>query len=237
MKLAGRLGQPATVSLLCILWYAAGAGAQTVSPVVVEYEGRAEGRIELVNGTIHPMNVVLEPRSFGMSEDGRIELRPLDAGITLELSAMSFRIPPGQSRFVFYKASATVLPSWFTVYAYFRGPRHESGLDVQVELPHTVLLYDGAASRAVEAELVDVRWDEGSRTVVAAVMNPGGRLSRVRSVELRNGDVRRTAAGFPLLPGHTRIVTTPWNGPGMPDIVVMRGDGFEMERRLRTSTN
>jgi hypothetical protein len=72
---------------------------------------------------------------------------------------------------------------------------------------------------------------------VAAVTNPGGRLSRVRSVELRNGDVKRTLAGFPLLPGHTRIVTTPWNGPGTPDIVVMRGDGFEMQRRLRSSTN
>lgn len=225
------------IVLVCIAWHRGEAVAQTVSPIVVEYEGRAEGRIELRNGTIHPLNVVLEPQSFSMDSDGRMVMRPLDTEVTLELSEMSFRIPPGQSRYVFYKASAATLPAWFTVYAHFRGPRHESGLDVQVELPHTVLLYRADGSEEGETELVDAHWDDGARAVVAAVRNSGGRLRRVRSVELRGGDEKRTAGGFPLLPGHTRIVTMHWDAPGTPDAVVLRGDGFELQRRLRASSN
>jgi hypothetical protein len=208
-----------------------------VSPIVVEYEGHAEGRIELVNNTIQPMTVILEPHSFVMDDAGQLELGPLDPGIELELSEMSFRIPAGQSRFVFYRARASVLPSWFTVYAYFKGPRHESGLDVQIELPHTVLMYERSASREPATELVDVRWDDGAQAVVAAVTNTGGRLSRIRSVELQSGDVKSRADGFPLLPGHTRIVTAPWEGPGIPEVIVLRGDGFELQQRLRSSTN
>lgn len=225
------------IMVVCIAWYSGGVAGQTVSPIVVEYEGKAEGRIELRNGTIHPLNVILEPQSFSVDSDGRMIMRPLDAGVTLELSEMSFRIPPGQSRYVFYKASAATLPAWFTVYAYFRGPRHESGLDVQVELPHTVLLYGADAGEAREAELVDAYWDGGARAVIVAVRNRGNRLTRVRSVELRAGDAKRTAGGFPLLPGHMRIVTMPWEGSGVPDAMVLRGDGFELQRRLRASSN
>jgi len=53
-----------------------------------------------------PLNVVLEAKSFTVSETGEISYRALDPNIHLKLSTTSFRIQPQQTYYVFYEASS-----------------------------------------------------------------------------------------------------------------------------------
>src|SRR5262245_9010890 len=103
--------------------------AQTIRPVIVEYvKNKAQGRFELVNDGVTPLNVVLEPKSFDITEAGEPIYRPLDPRIHLRLSTMSVRIPAKQSRFVFYEASCDSLPAWFVIPCTFSGLPPQRGL-------------------------------------------------------------------------------------------------------------
>jgi hypothetical protein len=100
-----------------------------------EYQLKADGKFALTNGTLTPMIVVLEPKSFSITPDGQGVFRSLDRAIHVELSAMSARLEPGQTYYVFYKAHADQLPAWFTVYSTFSSLQHHPGLDVRIMLP------------------------------------------------------------------------------------------------------
>src|SRR5712692_6972026 len=119
---------------LCALTPVVGATAfaQTVRPVIVQYNGIARGKIELINGSLKPLNVVLEPMSFKVTEDGNGTYEPLQENIHLKLSTMSFRIPPQQSRFVFYEAKPEKLPAWFVIYSVFAGTTRQSSLNIKL---------------------------------------------------------------------------------------------------------
>src|SRR6185503_7125195 len=121
---------------------------QTVRPVVVEYSGaKVKSKFELVNDGLHPVNVVIEPKSFEVTPAGEVLYLPLDPSIHLKLSAMSVRIPPRQSRWIFYEASADSSPAWFVIPCTFSGMPKASGLEFTVELPHTVYLLQKDALR------------------------------------------------------------------------------------------
>jgi hypothetical protein len=47
------------------------AFGQTVQPVISEYQMKADGKFALTNGTLTPMVVVLEPKSFSITPDGQ----------------------------------------------------------------------------------------------------------------------------------------------------------------------
>ena len=118
---AGRTQQALlNVLPLCLFW-APCLAAQTVRPVIAEYSQKARGRFDLVNDTALPLNVVLEPKSFSISDEGSPTFRPLDKSIHLKLSQMSFRIPPKQTYYVFYEATADTYPAWFVIYATLAG--------------------------------------------------------------------------------------------------------------------
>src|SRR2546423_13954522 len=109
-------------SALCVLVLAAAASAQTVRPVVNELVGNpVKGRVEYVNDGLTPLNVVLEAKSFTVTETGDIQYRPLDPEIHLKLSTTSFRVQPQQTYYVFYEASSPKSPQWFVIYAAFSG--------------------------------------------------------------------------------------------------------------------
>src|SRR5205809_7956456 len=96
--------------------------AQTVRPVINELVGNpVKGRVEYVNDSLTPLNVVLEAKSFTVSETGEITYRALDPDIHLKLSTTSFRIQPQQTYYAFYEASSPQSPSWFVIYAAFSG--------------------------------------------------------------------------------------------------------------------
>ena len=84
-------------SALLVFVLSAGVPAQTVRPLINELSNPAKGRVEYVNDSLTPLNVVLEPKSFTVSATGEITYRPLDANVHLKLSTTSFRIQPQQT--------------------------------------------------------------------------------------------------------------------------------------------
>src|SRR3984893_18620485 len=116
------------------------APAQTVSPVIVEFADKADGRYQIYNDGDIPITVVVEPHSFSVDSTGKATFRKLDPGLHVELSATSFRLAPKQTYYVFYKATTETFPNWFCVYATVTGPTTATGLKLALELPHTVYL-------------------------------------------------------------------------------------------------
>src|SRR5437660_12662407 len=126
----------------CLLAIYPALRAQTVRPLINELSNPAKGHVEYVNDSLMPLNVVLEAKSFTVSETGEISYRPLDPQIHLKMSATSFRVQPQQTYYIFYEASSPQSPSWFVIYASFSGfPfRTAQGMNVRLQLPHTVYL-------------------------------------------------------------------------------------------------
>jgi hypothetical protein len=212
----------AAVLALASLFQACSVLAQTVSPVIVEYKGKAEGRIALTNNTLTPMAVVLEPKSFSVAEDGNGVYRPLDPGIHLQLSSMSFRVDPGQTYYVFYKAKADKLPAWFTVYSVFSSLQHTGGLDVRILLPHTVYIYPKKPLGPAVVRLDKAEYNDKTNKVGLEFENPGPDLERVEEVLVAGADKSATAAGFPLLPGAHRHLDVAWSEAQPPLNVTVR---------------
>src|SRR5260370_41323175 len=131
----------------CILFFSLNSPllAQTVRPLidenVVKGPGKnAKGKIEYINDSLQPLNVVLDLKSFTVSSTCELSYRPLDDGIHAKFSTMSFRIPPKQNFFVFYEASPDKLPSAFAGYATCAGfkDRPQGALRLPALLRHTL---------------------------------------------------------------------------------------------------
>ena len=224
----------ATVRALCFFWLTLPMAAQTVRPILVEHRGQARGRLELVNDTVTPLNVVLETKSFSVSETGEITYRPLDKEIQLKLSAMSFRIPPQQSYLVFYEAKAEKLPAWFVIYADFSGypVRDKSGLNVQVELPHTVYLLPKQGLQKSEIAIRRAEFRPAEKRVVLDVENTGTSFGRVLYSELHSTHNKAEGSGFPLFPRSHRQIELAWDGKEPPEKLVLRFQQFSVEQKL-----
>lgn len=208
--------------------------AQTVSPVIVEFREKAAGRFQIHNDADVPLTVVLEPRSFRVDSDGKPTFGPLDPEIHLDLSSMSFRVEPQQDYYVFYKASAEALPAWFCIYANITGPHTQQGIQVRLELPHTVYLLgkkpldpaDLAWIQALTSE------DKQGKKIEAEIENRSGEVSRVREVEVTSTQGKQTYDGFPLFPGQQRKIELEWNQPGEPKHIELKFDRFKVDADL-----
>lgn len=223
----------ALLALLVALAAPLKAAAQTVQPVIVEHHGKkTQAKFELVNNGLVPLNVVIEPKSFDVSIDGDVTYRPLDSSVHLKLSAMSLRIPARQSRYVFYEASADSYPAWFVIPCTFSGlPRHQ-GLNVTVELPHTVYLIQDEALRREDVKINSAVYAVSTAKIYLELENVSQRLGRVSVAEARGKDGRSAIAGFPLLPNRIRRVVIPWDGGGVPTTLRLALQGFTIETPL-----
>lgn len=198
------------------------AFSQTVSPVIVEYKVKAEGRFDLTNNTLTPLAVVLEPKSFSITPDGNGVYRPLDPNLHLKLSSMSFRIDPGQTYYVFYSAKADQLPAWFTVYAVFSSVQHTAGLDVRILLPHTVYIYPKKPFSRDEVKIKQATYIAQSKKIVCDIENDGPDLDRVQELQVSSGQGSMTVAGFPLLPDGKRHLEVDWDKKDAPESIQLR---------------
>jgi len=233
--IAKELGRPA----LCIFILAASCWAQTVRPLINELGNPAKGRVEYVNDGLTPLNVVLEAKSFTVSETGEISYRPLDPDIHLKLSTTSFRIQPQQTYYVFYEANSPKSPSWFVIYAAFSGfPfRTAQGMNVRLELPHTVyLLPKGTVERAdVIVSRAELHPEENK--VVVEVENQGDNFGRVFETQLVYGKKKQDAQGFPVFPHSKRILEIPLaekaDGETVPVEVTFQFQKFRIEQKLQ----
>lgn len=220
-----------TIGLVVVALAGGGsADGQTVRPVLVEHRGQANGRFEVENPTLHPLDVTFEIQGFGLDGAGEMIPGELPPGLHVDLSASGFRLAPGQRRTVHYEADSDSLPAWFTIYAQFGGMRTAEGVALSVDLPHTVFVYaKGPGDGGVH--VVDAWFDAGAREIRVDVRNAGGVLQRVREVRVRGEGADRRVEGFPILPGGRRMVRVPWAGPSPPHSVEVRGARFDTAQR------
>jgi hypothetical protein len=225
---------------LCL---SAGAIAQTVRPVISELCNPAKGRVEYVNDGLTPLNVVLEARSFTVSETGEVNYGPLDPSIHLKLSATSFRIQPKQTYYVFYEASAPPKPTWFVIYASFSGFafRTAQGMNVRLQLPHTVYLLPKQRAEKSDVRVVRAELDTTDNKVLLEVENTGDNFGRVLQTQLESGKKKQEAPGFPIFPHSKRILEVPLDEKAerdaVPTEVSLQFDNFKVEEKLQVKPN
>ena len=210
-------------------------GAQTVRPAVVEYSEQARGKFELVNETLFPLTVVLEPRGFHVEPNGDLVEEALDTTrMQVKISAMSFRIPPRETYTVFYEATAKQFPSWFLISNTLTGARTPSGLNVRIELPHVVYMLQPEPLRKGDVAVRSFEFDSIARRVRVEVENTGAALGRVLSSEISIDGKKPTAGGaFPLFPHSHRRLEIPWSEDSTPEKLVLRFANFTLEERRK----
>ena len=234
---------PLLTNGILALALSAAAIAQTVRPVINELGNPAKGRVEYVNDSLTPLNVVLEAKSFTVSEKGEISYRPLDPAIHLKLSATSFRIQPQQTFYVFYEASAPPSPTWFVIYASFTGFafRTAQGMNVRLQLPHTVYLLPKQRTEKADVRVVRAELNAADNKVLLEVENRGDNFGRVLQTQLANGRKKQEAPGFPIFPHSTRILEVPLDpkaeGYISPAEVSFQFENFKIEEKLQVKTN
>jgi hypothetical protein len=220
--------------LAAIVGAATPAAGQTIRPLLNEFTSRARGRIELTNDSAWPLDVVMEARGFAVDEAGELIDLPMNQVVRLKLSAMSVRIPPKQTRYVFYDATSEVLPAWFVLYANFRGfpAREFKGTSVQLELPHVVYILPKTQLKDTDIGVRLVRFVPDQHRVVVDVWNNGLQFGRVIATEIRGGGQKKTGVSFPLLPEGKRRLELDWDGTEPPDAIVLKTRSAIVQRAL-----
>lgn len=209
------------------------ARAQTISPVIVEYREKAQGKFQLFNDSDFPLNVVLEPQSFSVNSEGAPTFNALDPSIHVRLSTMSFRLAPRQTYTVFYQASADSLPAWFVVYATVTGAVTQEGIKIALELPHTVYLLTKKPMTADAVLWHRAEEANDKRQIEAEVENRGTEFSRVQEVEVTSASGKKLYPGFPLFPGQRRSFQLDWDQPGEPQHIILKFAHFKSECPVR----
>jgi len=227
---------PSVTSCLLFVSFALSSLAQTVQPLidenVVKAPGRkCSGRIEYINNSLRPLSVVLDARSFTVSDLGELTYRPLDGDMHLKLSTMSFRIAPQNNYFVFYEAWSDKLPGWFVVYATFSGYRERTaeGFNIQVQLPHTVYLLPKQTLQKRDVSILKAEYNGKAGKVILRVKNSGLSFGRVLEADVTSGRNHATQGGFPLFPLSDRQVEIPWAADEQPQRLRLRFVHFSAE--------
>jgi hypothetical protein len=222
----------------CLFLIAPHVPAQTISPVIVEFAEKADGRFQLYNDGDIPITVVVEPHSFSVDSTGKATFRKLDPGLRVELSATSFKLVPKQTYFVFYKASTETFPNWFCIYATVTGPTTPSGLKLALELPHTVYLLGKKSPEQAQIawNRAEVAMKSGKRLISAEVENKSSEFSRVQEMEVVSSSGKQTFGGFPLFPGQHREIELDWDQPGVPQQLVLKFQHFKLESSLKNAS-
>ncbi len=216
------------MAVLCLV--ALPVAAQTVRPVVVELGNPAKGRVEYVNDSALPVNVVVEAKSFSVSETGDVAYRDLDSNIHLKLSATSFRISPQQTYYLFYEASTDHAPAWFVLYASFSGfgLRTQQGISVRLQLPHTIYLLPKTTVQKADIRVNRVAYDAVNKKLLLEVENMGANFGRVRQSWLFGGK-RTEGPGFPMFPQSRRRMEYAWDGATAPTKIELDFEKFKVE--------
>jgi P pilus assembly chaperone PapD len=228
--------QRALGGVLCFLAIVIGsylAQAQSVRPIITEYQGNARGSYEVVNPTNEPVNVVLETYSFSVDENGRMSYRSLDSNVELKLSAMSFRVAPQQTYTVFYTAKAIQVPAWFVIYTNFRTiPKlQQSGLNIQVELPHVVyLLPKKGGLQKTDIHIHSAQYDRSRKQVGIEIENTGPNVGRVTDSQVFAGKKFAGTIAGAIFPHSRRRFEMAWEQPGVPERIVLQLGKLRVEQ-------
>jgi hypothetical protein len=116
------------------------AMAQTISPPNAECSAKhCVGTFTITNDMLTPMAVTIKPMSIGITADGKLLFRELDATTDLKLSAMSARLGPKEVFAIDYKVKCAVAPCTIDFAASMMAVQHaDSGAVIRLVLNHIV---------------------------------------------------------------------------------------------------
>lgn len=192
------------------------ARCQTISPVISEYQGHADGSFQIRNDTLQPFTVVLKPMSFSVDSNGEPIYRPLDADVHLDLSAKSFRVAPRRQYTVFYKANGAHTPAWFTIYASVISNARAGSMNIVLDLPHTVYLLDRETPSIDDIVFRPGEKAKHEHVVSVVVENKSPEFTRVTEVEVSSPTEKQTYPGFAFFPGQSRVLRLDWTKQDPP---------------------
>jgi hypothetical protein len=205
---------------------------QTISPVISEYQGRADGSFQIRNDTLQPFTVVLKPMSFSVDANGEPTYRPLDSDVHLDLSAKSFRVPPRRQFTVFYKATGSHTPTWFTIYASIISNARAGSMNIVLDLPHTVYLLDREAPSINDIVFRSAEQQLANRQVSVVVENKSSEFTRVNEIEMSSPTEKQTYPGFAFFPGQSRVLRLDWTKRDPPKNIELRFKKFSAVHAL-----
>jgi hypothetical protein len=209
------------------------ARCQTISPVISEYQGHADGSFQVRNDTLQPFTVVLKPMSFSVDSNGEPTYRALDPDVQLDLSAKSFRVAPKRQYTVFYKASGTRTPTWFTIYASVISNARAGSMNVVIDLPHTVYLLDRESPTVNDIVFRPVPEKERTdRKVSIVVENKSSGFTRVSEIEVTSATDKQIYPGFAFFPGQSRVLLLDWAKADPPKNIELRFKKFSAVHTL-----
>jgi hypothetical protein len=189
----------------------------------------------LVNNSFTPVTVILEVQSFHVSEDGEISYGPLDPSIHVKLGATSVRIQPKQEYTVAYKAKADRLPAWFVIYAKFTGlpMRTSSGMNVSINLPHTVYVLPKKDADRSELQVVRADFDPAKRKVLVEMQSHSERFARVLTTQVAGSKKKVDGPGFPMYPGGIRRIEVDWPEAERPLRALLLFENYKIEAPIQ----
>lgn len=206
---------------------------QAVRPVIVQHKGKVfRGKVELVNDGVVPMNVVVEPKSFKVSQEGELSFQPLNPDLQVKLSTMGARIPPKQTQIVFYEVRAETLPAWLVIYSTFALKPPDLGIGVRVQLPHVVYLNQEDPLKEQDIRVSVPGFDPGKGKLSLVVENNSPKLGRLQEVTLSNDKEKQVYGGFPMFPDYQRHIDLPWKQEQPPTKIALRFDKFHVEQTI-----
>jgi hypothetical protein len=221
----------------CCLWLAvASAHAQTLSPPIAEYREKASGVLELRNDGDTPLAAILELHGFSVNQGLDVHFGPIDPAIQVDLGASSFVIPPHQTHYVFYKASAKNLPAWFIINNTLTQAKPvDQGVRINFILPHLVYVYQ---KQKLIKDDVKVRVFPAAvpGDYVLEFENTSPKLGRIRSIQAKGFSHEAEHGGFPLFPRETRqILVKAGEASLQSHFQIQFEDGFRLDEKLQTS--
>ena len=153
------------------------------------------------------------------------------------MSTTSFKIMPQQSYFVFYEAQTEATPAWFVVYAAFSGfPfRTEQGMNIRLELPHTVYLLPKKSLAKADVVVEKVDFKPADKKLLISVYNQGETFGRVQETTIRYGNKKQDGPGFPIFPHRKRILEVPLQEQETPTGVVLQFQDFKIEEKVEST--
>lgn len=220
---------------LC-LWPAV-AHSQTLSPPIAEYREKANGVLELRNDGDTPLAAVLELRGFSVNKDLDLQVGPIDPDLQVELGASSFVIPPHQTHYVFYKASARSLPAWFIINNTLTQAKPlDQGVRISFVLPHLVYVYQKQKLRREDVRVRAFPAPTGGDYVVE-FENTSGKLGRIQSIHAKGFSGEGEHGGFPLFPHEIRqVLVKAGENLAQAYFRIQFDDGFHVDEKIELAT-
>jgi hypothetical protein len=132
------------VAILVVMWtVCALAHGQQVTPVVQEYGKKANGSFTMKNNGLQAQIVTVQAMSFSVGTSAPA-LRPLDAGVHVDLSEMSARVQPGQDHEFDYRITCDVRPCNVMFLVGITNGHTADGVAVRLVLSHAVYVCEHA---------------------------------------------------------------------------------------------